>query len=249
MIHLGGCTKTLDGKRRLAMSVDEFSTSEAKRPHWLFPFWRSTVGKKVVMALTGAMGVGYLAAHMMGNLQVFEGAGKINAYADLLKSNMGLLWMARSVLVIAVGLHIVAAYQLARISQRSRPVGYKRWRPVGSDFASRTMRWTGTLLALFIVYHLLHLTTGAVHPDFVQADVYHNVISGFRVWYVSVIYIVAMLMLGLHLYHGAWSMFESVGLNHPKYNRLIRALATIVTAIVVAGFIAIPAAVLMGFIS
>ena len=201
------------------------------------------------MALTGAIGVGYVAAHMLGNLQVFEGAGKINAYAALLKSNIGLLWMARSVLVIAVGLHIVAAYQLARISQRSRPIGYKRWRAVGSDFASRTMRWTGPLLALFIVYHLLHLTTGVVHPDFVQADVYHNVISGFRVWYVSVIYIFAMLMLGLHLYHGAWSMFESLGINHPKYNRLIRALATIVTAIVVAGFIAIPAAVLMGFIS
>lgn len=201
------------------------------------------------MALTGAIGVGYVAAHMLGNLQVFEGAGKINAYAALLKSNMGFLWTARSVLVAAVGLHIVAAYQLARISQRSRPVGYKRWRAVGSDFASRTMRWTGPLLALFIVYHLLHLTTGAVHPDFVEADVYHNVIRGFRVWYVSVIYIVAMLMLGLHLYHGAWSMFESLGLNHPKYNRLIRALATIVTAIVVAGFIAIPAAVLMGFIS
>ena len=201
------------------------------------------------MALTGAIGLGYVAAHMLGNLQVFEGAGKINAYAALLKSNMGLLWMARSVLVIAVGLHIVAAYQLARISQRSRPVGYKRWRAVGSDFASRTMRWTGPLLALFIVYHLLHLTTGAVHPDFVEADVYHNVISGFRVWYVSVIYIVAMLMLALHLYHGAWSMFESLGLNHPKYNHLIRALATVLTAIVVAGFIAIPAAVLMGFIS
>jgi succinate dehydrogenase / fumarate reductase cytochrome b subunit len=231
------------------MSVDEVSMPAAKRPHWLFSFWRSTVGKKVVMALTGAIGVGYVAAHMLGNLQVFEGAGKINAYAALLKSNIGLLWMARSVLVIAVGLHIVAAYQLARISQRSRPIVYKRWRAVGSDFASRTMRWTGPLLALFIVYHLLHLTTGAVHPDFVQADVYHNVISGFRVWYVSVIYIVAMLMLGLHLYHGAWSMFESLGLNHPKYNRLIRALATIVTAIVVAGFIAIPAAVLMGFIS
>ena len=231
------------------MSVDEFSMSVGKRSHWLLSFWRSTVGKKVVMALTGAIGLGYVAAHMLGNLQVFEGAGKINAYAALLKSNMGLLWMARSVLVIAVGLHIVAAYQLARISQRSRPVGYKRWRAVGSDFASRTMRWTGPLIALFIVYHLLHLTTGAVHPDFVEADVYHNVISGFRVWYVSVIYIVAMLMLALHLYHGAWSMFESLGLNHPKYNRLIRALATILTAIVVAGFIAIPAAVLMGFIS
>jgi succinate dehydrogenase / fumarate reductase cytochrome b subunit len=231
------------------MSVDEFSMPAAKRPHWLLSFWRSTVGKKVVMALTGAIGVGYVAAHMLGNLQVFEGAGKINAYAALLKSNIGLLWMARSVLVIAVGLHIVAAYQLARISQRSRPIVYKRWRAVGSDFASRTMRWTGPLLALFIVYHLLHLTTGAVHSDFIQADVYHNMISGFRVWYVSVIYIIAMLMLGLHLYHGAWSMFESLGINHSKYNRLIRALATILTVVVVAGFIAIPAAVLMGFIS
>jgi succinate dehydrogenase / fumarate reductase cytochrome b subunit len=231
------------------MSVDELSIAAEKRSHWLLSFWRSTVGKKVVMALTGAIGVGYVTAHMLGNLQVFEGAGKINAYAGLLKSNMGLLWMARSVLIIAVILHIVAAYQLARISQKSRPVGYKRWRAVGSDFASRTMRWTGPLLALFIVYHLLHLTTGAVHPNFVEADVYHNVISGFRVWYVAVIYIVAMLMLALHLYHGAWSMFESLGLNHPKYNRLIRALATILTAIVVAGFIAIPAAVLMGFIS
>ena len=231
------------------MSVDELSIAAEKRSHWLLSFWRSTVGKKVVMALTGAIGVGYVTAHMLGNLQVFEGAGKINAYAALLKSNMGLLWMARSVLIIAVILHIIAAYQLARISQKSRPVGYKRWRAVGSDFASRTMRWTGPLLALFIIYHLLHLTTGAVHPNFVEADVYHNVISGFRVWYVSVIYIVAMLMLALHLYHGAWSMFESLGLNHPKYNRLIRALATILTAIVVAGFIAIPAAVLMGFIS
>lgn len=231
------------------MAVDELSIAAKRRSHWLLLFWRSTVGKKVVMALTGAIGVGYVAAHMLGNLQVFEGAGKINAYAALLKSNMGLLWMARSVLIIAVILHIVAAYQLARISQRSRPVGYKRWRAVGSNFASRTMRWTGPLLALFIVYHLLHLTTGAVHPSFVEADVYHNVIVGFRVWYVAVIYIIAMLMLGLHLYHGAWSMFESLGLNHPRYNRLIRALATILTAIVVAGFIAIPAAVLMGFIS
>ena len=180
---------------------------------------------------------------------MFEGPEKINAYAALLKSNIGLLWTARSILIAAVVLHIVAAYQLARTSQKSRPVGYKRWRAVGSDFASRTMRWTGPLLGLFIVYHLLHMTTGAVHPDFVEGDVYHNVISGFRVWYVSVIYIIAMLALSVHLYHGAWSMFESLGINHPKYNRLIRALATILTVIVVVGFIAIPAAVLLGFIS
>jgi succinate dehydrogenase / fumarate reductase, cytochrome b subunit len=231
------------------MPVEEILLSEEQRSRWLLLFWRSTVGKKVVMALTGAIGVGYVVAHMLGNLLVFEGAEKINGYAALLKSNIGLLWTARSILIAAVVLHIFAAYQLARTSQKSRPIGYKRWRAVGSNFASRTMRWTGLLLALFIVYHLLHLTAGTVHPDFVEADVYHNVISGFRVWYVSVVYIVAMLMLALHLYHGVWSMCESLGINDPKYNRLIRGLATILTVIVVVGFIAIPVAVLLRFIS
>jgi succinate dehydrogenase / fumarate reductase cytochrome b subunit len=231
------------------MPVEEILLSEEQRSRWLLLFWRSTVGKKVVMALTGAIGVAYVVAHMLGNLLVFESAGKINAYAALLKSNVGLLWTARSILIVAVLLHILAAYQLARTSQKSRPVGYKRWRAVGSDFASRTMRWTGLLLALFIVYHLLHLTTGTVHPDFVVGDVYHNVISGFRVWYVSAIYILAMLMLALHLYHGVWSMCESLGVNYPKYNRLIRGVATILTVIVVVGFIAIPVAVLLRFIS
>jgi succinate dehydrogenase / fumarate reductase cytochrome b subunit len=201
------------------------------------------------MALTGAIGVGYVVAHMLGNLQMFEGPEKINAYAALLKSNSNLLWTARGILIAAVVLHIFAAYQLARTSQKSRPVGYKRWRAVGSDFASRTMRWTGLLVALFIVYHLLHLTTGTLHPDFVEGDVYHNVITGFRIWYVSAVYIVAMLMLALHLYHGVWSMCESLGINYPKYNRVIRVLATVLTVIVVAGFIAIPAAVLLGLIS
>jgi succinate dehydrogenase / fumarate reductase cytochrome b subunit len=201
------------------------------------------------MALTGAIGVSYVVAHMLGNLQVFEGVEKINAYAALLKSNAALLWAARSVLIVAVILHIVAAYQLARISQKSRPVDYQRWRAVGSDFASRTMRWTGPLVGLFIIYHLLHFTTGALHPDFSERNVYHNIVSGFRVWYVSAIYIVAMLALSLHLYHGAWSMFESLGINHPRYNRLIRALAAIVTLVVVAGFISIPVAVLLGLIS
>lgn len=219
------------------------------RSHWLARLWGSTVGKKIVMALTGAIGVGYLVAHVLGNLLVFQGAEKINAYAALLKSNGGLLWTARSILIAAVILHIVAAYQLARISQKSRPVGYKRWRAVGSDFASRTMRWTGPLVGLFIIYHLLHLTTGTVHPDFNARNVYHNLISGFQVWYVSAIYIVSMLALSLHLYHGTWSMFESLGINNAKYNRLIRVLATVLTVIVVVGFISIPVAVLLGFVS
>jgi succinate dehydrogenase / fumarate reductase cytochrome b subunit len=111
------------------------------------------------------------------------------------------------------------------------------------------MRWTGPIVGLFIIYHLLHFTTGTLHPAFNERDVYHNVISGFQVWYVSIIYIVAMLALSLHLYHGAWSMFESLGINHFKYNRLIRILATVVTVVVVVGFISIPVAVLLGFIS
>lgn len=224
------------------MSVDSPS-------RWPTRAWRSTVGKKIMMALTGAIGVGYLVVHMLGNLQVFDGPAKINGYAALLKSNLGLLWFARSILITAVILHIVAAYQLARISQKSRPVGYKRWRAIGSDFASRTMRWTGPLIGLFIVYHLLHFTVGVIHPAFDEQNVYQNIIRGFQVWYVSVIYIIAMLALSLHVYHGAWSMFESVGINHVKYNRLIRALATLVTVVIVVGFISIPVAVLLGFIS
>jgi succinate dehydrogenase / fumarate reductase cytochrome b subunit len=111
------------------------------------------------------------------------------------------------------------------------------------------MRWTGPIVGIFIIYHLLHFTTGTIHPDFHEGRVYHNVTSGFQVWYVSAFYIVAMIALLAHLYHGAWSMFESVGLNHPKYNRLVRAVTTIITIVVVLGFISIPVAVLLGFIA
>ncbi len=201
------------------------------------------------MAVTGAIGWGYLIAHMAGNLLVFRGAAKIDAYAGFLKSNLSLLWTVRSILFVAVIAHIVAAFQLARISQKSRPIGYKRWRPVGSDFASRTMRWTGPIVGIFIVYHLLHFTLGTVHPDFHAGQVYHNITTGFRVWYASAFYIVAMLALFGHLYHGTWSMFQSVGVNHPKYNRLVRTLATIISVLIVLGFISIPVAVLLGFIS
>ena len=229
-------------------SSEELLPRTDRRPSMVATFWDSTVGKKIVMAVTGAIGLGYLIAHMTGNMLVFRGAAKIDAYAALLKSNLGLLWAARAILLVAVIAHIVAAFQLARISQKSRPIAYKRWRPVGSDFASRTMRWTGPIVGTFIVYHLLHFTLGTVHPDFHEGQVYHNVTTGFRIWYVAAFYIVAMLALFGHLYHGAWSMSQSVGLNHPKYNRLVRILATIITIVVVVGFISIPVAVLLGFI-
>ncbi|HET6646328.1 MAG TPA: succinate dehydrogenase cytochrome b subunit [Pyrinomonadaceae bacterium] len=230
-------------------SSEKFFPRTVLRPILVVAFWDSTVGKKIVMAVTGAIGVGYLIGHVAGNLLIYQGPARIDAYAAFLKSNPGLLWATRAILLLAVSLHIIAAFQLARISQKSRPVAYKRWRAVGSDFASRTMRWTGPIVGIFIVYHLLHFTTGTIHPDFREGQVYHNVTTGFRVWYTSAFYIVAMLALLAHLYHGAWSMFQSLGLNHPKYNRLVRALATIVTVVVVIGFTSIPVAVLLGLIA
>lgn len=242
--------KLLVSVKRVVMSQssEEFFPRTVRRPASAIAFWRSTVGKKIVMAVTGAIGVGYVIGHVAGNLLIFQGPAKIDAYAAFLKSSPGLLWGTRALLLLAVALHIIAAFQLARISQKSRPVGYKRWRAVGSDFASRTMRWSGPIVGVFIVYHLLHFTTGTVHPDFHEGQVYHNVTTGFRVWYISGFYIVAMLALLLHLYHGAWSMFQSLGLNYPKYNRVVRALATVVTLLVVIGFISIPVAVLLGLI-
>jgi succinate dehydrogenase / fumarate reductase cytochrome b subunit len=232
----------------MMQSNKEFLPRTDPRPSMLVAFWDSTLGKKIVMAVTGAIGFGYLIAHVIGNLLVFRGPAKIDAYAGFLKSNLGLLWAARAILLVAVIAHIVAAFQLVRISRKSRPIHYKRWRSVGSDFASRTMRWTGPLVGIFIVYHLLHFTVGIVHPDFHEGQVYHNITAGFGVWYVSAFYIVAMLALFGHLYHGAWSMFQSVGLNHPKYNRLVRILATLISIFVVVGFISIPVAVLLGLI-
>src|SRR5678815_704078 len=233
----------------MMQSREQFLPRTSQRSSMLVMFWGSAVGKKIVMAVTGAIGVGYLIGHVAGNLLVFLGPPEIDAYAAFLKSKPGLLWATRTILLLAVILHIIAAFQLARLSQKSRPIGYKRWRAVGSDFASRTMRWTGPVVGIFIVYHLLHFTTGTVHPDFHEGRVYHNVTSGFQVWYVSAFYIVAMIALLAHLYHGAWSMFQSVGLNHPKYNRLVRAFTTIITIVVVLGFISIPVAVLLGFIA
>ncbi len=204
------------------------------------------------MAVTGIIGYGFLVGHMIGNLQAFPffgGREALNAYAEFLRSTHGLLWVARGVLMVALAMHIVAAYQLTRMSQTGRPVAYVKWNPAGgSDYASRTMRWSGAIVGLFIVYHLMHFTFGNAHPDFVSGDVYHNVVSGFQSWYVSLFYIVAMVALGFHLYHGAWSMFQSLGLNNPKYDPLIRKLAALITFVIVAGNISMPLAVLGGII-
>jgi succinate dehydrogenase / fumarate reductase cytochrome b subunit len=215
-------------------------------------FWRTTVGKKVVMAVTGAIFVLFVIGHMIGNLQIYLGPEALNHYAELLRElgHGGLIWVVRGTLLVAVILHIWAATMLTLGSWAARPVSYRhRLHHDQSTYASRTLRWGGPILLLFIIYHLLHFTTGDLHGSFEPGNVYHNVVAGFSVWWVSGVYIVAQLALGLHLYHGVWSMLQTLGLSHPSYNRLRTALALFVAVVVVAGNISIPVAVLTGVVS
>jgi succinate dehydrogenase / fumarate reductase cytochrome b subunit len=215
-------------------------------------FLRSSLGLKVVMAVTGLILFGFVIGHMIGNLQVYLGAEAMDAYAVFLRSLLhgtG-LWIARAVLLTAVALHIWAAWRLTLINNAARPVGYREVQRRESTYASRTMRWSGVILLLFIVYHLLHFTVGvhAVHPQFVHGAVFHNFVTGFQNPLVSAVYILAMLSLGLHLYHGAWSFMQTLGLSHPRYNPLRYAVALLLTALVVVGNISFPVAVLTGLL-
>jgi len=215
---------------------------------WVSAFWGSSVGKKLVMAATGVVLFGFVVGHLLGNLQIYQGPEKINAYAHLLKSLGPLLWVVRLFLLTMVGLHIWAATALTLTSWKARPISYRQTRYQESSYASRTMRWSGPLLALFIVYHLLHFTTGDAHPQFDAALVYNNVVIGFSNVWVSGFYILAMLALGLHLYHGLWSMLQSLGLSHPRYDALRRVFAAVFALAVVGGNISIPVAVLTGMV-
>jgi len=213
-------------------------------------FVRSSIGRKVVMATTGVILVGFVIAHMIGNLQVYIGPEAMNDYAVWLRQVLhgAGLWIARAVLLAAVILHIWAATSLTLSSRKARTVGYReqKWRE--STYASRTMRWGGVIILLFVIYHILHMTTGTVHPSFIEGDVYHNFIAGFKVVPVSLFYIVAMLALGLHLKHGVWSMFQTLGVSHPRYIRAAHLLAWIVALVVVVGNISFPLAVMAGIV-
>jgi succinate dehydrogenase / fumarate reductase cytochrome b subunit len=215
----------------------------------LAPF-RSTIGRKIVMALTGFVLFGFVIGHMIGNLQVYLGPGPINEYGEALRQILhgAGLWIARGGLLVAAVLHIWSATSLTLQNRAARPQGYRQQQWNESTYASRTMRWSGVIVLAFIVYHLLHFTVGSVHPDFIPGDVYHNFVVGFKVPLVSGFYIVAMLLLGLHLYHGVWSMLQTLGLSHPRYNPLRHAFATLVAAVVVIGNISMPVAVLTGFV-
>src|SRR5271155_4476902 len=224
------------------------ATAVGRRENRAVSFWQSTTGKKIVMAVTGAILFAFVIGHMLGNLQVFDGPKRLNAYGHFLHSLGEILWAERIVLLTAVALHITATVQLALRNQKARPVGYSRKEAISSSYASRTMYWSGPIVLAFIIFHLLHLTAGYIHPGatYIEGDVYHNVVSGFQVWWVSLSYIVAISLLGLHLRHGLWSMLQSVGINQPKYTAALKTTALVIALLIVLGYISIPISVLLG---
>jgi succinate dehydrogenase / fumarate reductase cytochrome b subunit len=222
---------------------------------WFSELTRSAVGKKAVMAVTGIILFGFVLIHMIGNLKLYEGRDFLNQYGTFLRQILvpalpphGALWIARLILLSAVVLHMWAAWSLVRMSRAARPQAYQQRQPVAMSYASRTMRWGGVIIVLFVIYHILHFTTGTVHPDFIEGDVYHNMVTGFRVWWVSLFYIVAQIALGFHLYHGVWSLFQSLGWSHPRFNHWRSGLAHAFAWIVTLGYIYFPLAVLTGLV-
>lgn len=222
----------------------------------LTSIWRSTVGMKILMAFTGIVLVGFVVGHMAGNLKAFAGPGSFNAYAEFLRDagyplvpHHALLWVARVTLLAAVGLHIWAATSLTLRSRRARDVDYRNLDSQVFSYASRTMRWGGVIIFVFVIYHLAHMTTGQVHPSFEPGNAYHNLVTGFQNPWVVAFYVLAVSMLALHLYHGIWSMFQTLGANNPHYNRFRRPLAGLITAVTLLGFLSVPIAIQLGVIS
>jgi succinate dehydrogenase / fumarate reductase cytochrome b subunit len=211
-------------------------------------FWQNSIGKKALMAVTGIILFAFVLAHLIGNLQVFAGREKLNAYAEFLQHNVGVLWVARIVLLVSVAVHAIAGIQLTMAKRAARPVQYHTWRRIQSTPGSRTMIWSGVLILVFVVYHLLHLTVGTAHPSFIRGDVYANVIEGFRQVGASIAYIISMVGLGFHLQHGLYSMFQSLGFSHPRYTPGFKRFAALAATLIALGNISMPIAILAGLV-
>jgi succinate dehydrogenase / fumarate reductase, cytochrome b subunit len=211
------------------------------------------VGKKYAMAVSGVVLMLFVFVHMLGNLKLYLGASELDAYSRWLRTagepafpRETLLWAVRIVLLGAVVVHMQAAYSLTRVNRRARPEAYHSPRDyVAASFASRTMRWTGIIVVLFVVFHLLDLTWGTANPDFRAGDPYHNVVESFQRWPVAIAYVAANLALATHLYHGAGSLFQSIGVLF----RRRRAFAIAFAAVIAAGNVSFPLAVLTGVVS
>jgi succinate dehydrogenase / fumarate reductase cytochrome b subunit len=214
---------------------------------------RSLIGKKIIMAVTGLVLFLFVVGHLLGNLKVFEGPQKFNAYSEGLRTvgapffgRGQLLWTARVALLVSVLAHLWAALAVTRASWQARPVGYRRLETSETTYAARTMRWGGVIILCYVVYHLLDLTFGSVNPSFIRGDVYHNLVVSFARAPVSTAYIVAVIAVALHVYHGLWSAFQTLGLNRPPTSGWRRGVATAIAVLIAGGYIAIPLAVLAG---
>lgn len=220
--------------------------------------WCSTIGKKVTMALTGIVLVGFVIVHMLGNLKIYKGEAAFNAYALWLREvgspllgHEQALWIFRVVLLGAVLLHMWAAWQLTRAGWAARGTKYDQKQSLEATYASRTVRWGGVLIGLFVVYHILHFTLGVVGYEagrFSNLSAYRNVVVGFSLWYVSAFYILAMTALALHLYHGVWSMFQTLGVISARGDGVYRGLSLLVALAVSLGNVSVPVSVLLGIV-
>jgi succinate dehydrogenase / fumarate reductase, cytochrome b subunit len=215
----------------------------------------SSVQLKFVMAVTGAVLVLYLVAHMIGNLKIFLGEESLDTYAEWLRvvgepalPEQTLLWLVRIVLLVSVVAHIVAATVLARRARRARPVRYSHRRPVSTSYASRTMRWGGVIILLFVIYHILDLTTGTLNPLGVRGEVYDNVVADFSRWYITLAYTLAVVAVGFHVRHGVWSALQTLGRSSGPYQMRYKAIALVFAVVLTAGFLAVPFAVQFGLV-
>ncbi len=230
---------------------------KTRRSWWLIDLYRSAVGKKWVMALSGVILLGYVAAHMIGNLHLYEGAAKMNEYGEFLRRMLSpilphhvFLWILRIALIGAFVSHIHAAYSLTIVNAKARPDKYQAPREwLAASYASRTMRWSGVIVLLFVVWHLMDLTWGWTNPAFTLGEPYQNVVASFSRVPVAIVYIVANVALGMHIYHGAWSLFQSIGANNPRFNRWRSWFAQAFAAVIVIGNISFPVMVLAGVVS
>jgi succinate dehydrogenase / fumarate reductase cytochrome b subunit len=216
-------------------------------------FYEASIGKKAVMAVTGVILFGYVLGHLLGNLQIYlpstgvPATEPINIYSASLHSHPVLLWAVRLLLLVSVVLHITASVQLWRLKRRARPVAYVKKDDVPTSYAARTMMWSGPIILAFVIFHVLHLTVGSVLP-LEEGNVRANVIGGFEHPAVAVFYIIAMALLCMHLYHGLWSMFQSVGVNHPRYTPALKRFAAVFAWFIALGNISIPVSVLAGWL-
>ncbi|MCY3539031.1 MAG: succinate dehydrogenase cytochrome b subunit [Acidimicrobiia bacterium] len=226
--------------------------------------YRTDTGKKYAMAISGVVLLGFILGHMIGNLHVFEGAHggeyRIDEYGEELRE-LGIQFFPRTLvlwafiripLAVAFLIHIHSAYSLTRSNRAARQTRYQSPRNyLAADYASRTMRWSGIIVLLFLAWHLADLTIGveAVNPDFVRGSVYHNLVSSLSRWPVWVLYVAAQLALAFHVWHGAWSLFQSLGLNHPRFNQFRPLFAHTFAVVVTGGFLAVPVAIALGIVA